>query len=90
MFLFFKMVAADVLDFYITEILLADHVQRAERHSRAKFRQNWLIRCRDITIFRFRKIAAGAILDFLNSQFLLACEIWSIELHQFAKYHQNW
>jgi len=39
------------LDFKNSEILLANRVQRADRHRHAKLRQNWPIRCGDITIF---------------------------------------
>jgi len=52
------------LDFKNSEILLADHVLKAEKHRLAKLHQNWSIRCGDITTFRFVKMAAGVVLNF--------------------------
>jgi len=49
--LHFLVFMAAIMDFKNCEILLADHIWRAERHSHAKFRQNWSIHFRNIKIF---------------------------------------
>jgi len=66
-FLFFKMVAAAILDFRNSQILLAGRVCRAEIHQHAKFRQNLTICCKVIAILRFFKMAAAAILDLFGA-----------------------
>jgi len=53
-FRFFKIVAATILDFRNSEILLADGVRTAEMHHRVKFHENPLIRCRVIQILIFQ------------------------------------
>jgi len=47
------MVAATILDFRNSQILLADLSWRAKIHHYAKFHQNPLIHCRVIVIFYF-------------------------------------
>ena len=54
-FLFFKMVAAAILDFRNSQILLADEFWRAKTHHHAKFHQNPSIHCGVIVIFYFSR-----------------------------------
>ena len=55
----FSFFTAAILDFKNSEILLTDHVWRAERHRHGKRRQNW-----SIHDFVLLKMEAGAIFDF--------------------------
>ena len=57
-FLIFNMVAAGILDFRNSQLLLPEGVQRARMHHRAIFHQNTAIWCGDIAIFRLFKMAA--------------------------------
>jgi len=83
------MSAAAILDFKISEILLADGVWTAQPHKCAKFCHNRSFRCRDIVIFRIFKMAATAILDFLNREILLVIRVQKVETHLQAKFCQN-
>jgi len=55
---FFKMAAAAILYFRISQILLTDGFRRAMMHYPDKFRQNRSIYCRVILIFFILKTAA--------------------------------
>jgi len=48
---------------------LAIGVENVEKHQHAKFRQYWLIGCKDIKIFPFIKMAAVRHLGFIWSIF---------------------
>ena len=83
----FVVFTAAILNFTNSKILLADHVQRAERHSRTKFHQNWTIHNGDITNFRLFKMTA--MLDFENSQILLYDGFCRAKMHHLGKFRQN-
>jgi len=55
------------LTFKNAEILLADHTQRAKKHSRAKFHQNLSICCGIIALFQFSRWQPCAILDLFGA-----------------------
>ena len=57
--------------------------------NRAKFRQSWSNRGRNMAIFRFFKMAAVAILDLKEIKFLTVGAVWRVELHHRAKFRQN-
>jgi len=57
--------------------------------SAAKFRQNQLIGCKNIKIFRFFKMVAADILDFRTCKFVFAVGVWSGLTHHCTKFRQN-
>ena len=61
-FKFFKMAAADILDFQMFYFLTAGAVKGVELHQRARFRENQLNRGRNMAIFQFLTMAAVAML----------------------------
>ena len=63
-FQFFKMAAADILDFQNLGILGVGKFKRVKMHHRAKFRGDQSNSCRDMAFFRFLKTVAAALLDF--------------------------
>jgi len=65
-FRFFKMAAADILDFSNCKFSTVRRLKRAELRRRAKFDRNRPKHGQDMAIFRFFKMAAAAILDFSN------------------------
>jgi len=52
------------------EILTAEPVRGANMHQSAKFRVDYVNRCRDMTVFKFSKWRKSAILDFEKFEIL--------------------
>jgi len=76
-FQIFKMAAAAILDFWNCGILWAIWMEEVETHRHAKFRQNRLIGCEGIKIFRFFfKMAAATIFDCRIREILMADVVW--------------
>jgi len=85
----FKMAAAAIFECRIHNILLADHVRKAQTHHCTKFHQNRSFHCSNIAILQILKMVAIAILDFWNREILLAIVVERVQTHQHAKFRQN-
>ena len=87
-FLFFKIAAAAILDFWNFKFLTVWSIKTIELRQRAKFRQNRSNRGWDMAIFIFQDGGTN-ILDFRNFLFLTVRTVKSVELHQLTKFRQN-
>jgi len=88
-FRFFKMAAADILDFRNREFLFAVGYGGPRRITVPNFVKIGSSIALDNAIFRIFKMAAAAILNFWNRKILFVIWVHRVEAHQYAKFRQN-